>query len=53
MDRVQRAATVGDGSKEADPAGEAAADPFRLKGGGFTLLVFEPLDFVRPTCSGA
>ena len=49
MDRVQRAAAVGDGSDEAGPAGEAAAaDPFRLKGGGFTLLVFEPLDLRVP-----
>ena len=49
MDRVQRAAAVGDGAQEAGPAGEAAAaEPFRLKGGGFTLLVFEPLDLRAP-----
>jgi septum site-determining protein MinC len=48
MDLVERAKADGNGSTESDPSREAAAEPFRLKGGGFTLLVFEPLDLRAP-----
>jgi septum site-determining protein MinC len=48
MDLVERAKADGNGSAESDPHREAAAEPFRLKGGGFTLLVFEPLDLRAP-----
>ncbi|HXV25781.1 MAG TPA: septum site-determining protein MinC [Alphaproteobacteria bacterium] len=48
MDLGERTETVGTGSGEAGPPGEATPEPFRLKGGGFTLLVLEPLDLRAP-----
>lgn len=48
MVSVERASAAVNGSDEAGPAGEAAPEPFRLKGGGFTLIVFEPLDLRAP-----
>ncbi len=47
MDLVQRAEAVANGSAEADRGQDPASEPFRLKGGGFTLLILEPLD-LRP-----
>lgn len=48
MDLVERAGAAGNGSGEAGPSADGAPEPFRLKGGGFTLLVFEPLDLRAP-----
>ncbi len=48
MDLGERAETDGTGSGEAGPAREATPEPYRLRGGGFTLLVLEPLDLRAP-----
>ncbi len=44
MDLVQRAEAVANNTAEADRDRDTAPEPFRLKGGAFTLLILEPLD---------
>jgi septum site-determining protein MinC len=48
MDLVQRAEVDVNGAAESNEAGNPAPEPFRLKGGGFTLLILEPIDLRAP-----
>lgn len=48
MDLVGRAEAGANSTAEADRAGDTAPEPFRLKGGAFTLLILEPLDLRTP-----
>lgn len=48
MDLVGRAEAGANSTAEADRAGDTAPEPFRLKGGAFTLLILEPLDLRAP-----
>ena len=48
MDLVQRAEVDVSGAAKSNPPGNPALDPFRLKGGAFTLLVLEPIDLRAP-----
>jgi septum site-determining protein MinC len=48
MDLVQRAEVEITGAADSNQVGNPAPEPFRLKGGAFTLLILEPIDLRAP-----